>query len=145
MKALLNLHFGDGMMAGDFDDPVYQSLKRQINKHFTIKQWLTVTYEHDVACLGMMWRFTFEEGVRVLCVHMDTYIDGLQRMQSFSDERTLTKQELTDYKSLLAKVRWPVARVAPQLAYSVRSRRVVTTKLWFTSELLTSWYRACKS
>jgi len=120
--ALLNLHVDDGMMAGNFADPMYQAVKRKINQHFSIKHWKKVTDKEDLSYLGMMWRFGFENGVRILYIHMDKYIEELTEMQigrKDNGDRNLEKAELTQYKSLLAKVRWPVARVAPQLAYSV--------------------------
>ena len=123
LKVLLNLHVDDGMMAGNFEDPTYQMVKAKVNQHFKIKQWKTVTEKDDLDYIGMQWRFVRGDGEkRELVIHMNRYIDAIPQIpvgRKDDDQRELTKEELTQFKSHLAKARWPIARVAPQLAYSV--------------------------
>ena len=79
----------------------------------------------------MQWQ-TFVEGKFVsLCIHMDEYIDGLKEMSlspKGESDRPLDAEELAQYRSLLAKARWPVNRVAPQLAYGVSALAQLNTK-----------------
>ena len=53
---------------------------------------------------------------------MHDYIEKLQPIRSKredNDTRVMTPAEVQDFRSVLAKVRWPVARLVPQLAYGV--------------------------
>ena len=72
-----------------------------------------------------------------LCIHMDEYIDGLKekslKIKGESDQ-PLDAEELAQYRSLLAKARWPVNRVAPALAYGVSAlAQLNTNKVGWTS------------
>ena len=78
----------------------------------------------------MQWQ-TIEEGNAVsLCIHMDEYIDGLKeaslKIKGESD-RPLDAEELAQYRSLLARARWPVNRIAPELAYGVSALAQLNT------------------
>ena len=56
------------------------------------------------------------------CIHTDEYIDGLKEKRlkiKGESDRPLDAEELAQYRSLLAKARWSVNRVAPELAYGV--------------------------
>ncbi len=55
---------------------------------------------------------------------MDAYTAALedamtQVKRGDSDERILSEEETTEYLSMLAKIRWPVGHVIPELAYEV--------------------------
>eukprot|EP00973_Karenia_brevis_P080303 11138672-Karenia_brevis.AAC.1 len=100
-------------MAGDFKDPVYNLVKMKVNQNFTIKAWKVISEHGNVDYIGMQWRFMRESGMKKLIIHMDRYIDDLATIPlSRTDdiERDLTKDELTQFKSLLAKARWPISR-----------------------------------
>ena len=65
-----------------------------------------------------------------LCIHMDEYIDGLKEKSlnlKGESDRPLDAEELAQYRSLLAKARWPVNRVAPELAYGVSALAQLNT------------------
>ena len=58
----------------------------------------------------------------MLIGHMDKYIQDLKPMpvnRQDSDDRDLTKEERRTYKSYLAKARWPIAKLAPELMYGI--------------------------
>ena len=61
---------------------------------------------------------------------MDEYIDNLSAPSerlSGDPERPLDAEELAQYRSLLAKARWPVNRVVPELAYGVSALAQLST------------------
>ena len=61
---------------------------------------------------------------------MDEYIDGLKEKSlniKGESDRPLDAEELAQYRSLLAKARWPVNRVAPELAYGVSALAQLNT------------------
>ena len=124
--ALLTLHVDDGMMFENKTDPRYIALKSKINKNFKIKDRKAVEIGKDTDYTGMQWRFEKEEGVvpqgKVLLVHMDKYIDELGTMKldkKDKDDRNLNSEEITEYNSYLAKARWPIAKLTPELVYGI--------------------------
>ena len=124
--ALLTLHVDDGMVFGNKNDPRYKALKARIDKNFKIKDWKSVGEERDIDYTGMQWRFEKKKGVatpkRDLIIHMDKYIKDLTKMplaKKEDDDRDLNNKEMTEFKSYLAKARWPVAKLAPELVYGI--------------------------
>ena len=116
--AILTLHVDDGMLFGKSSSREYQNLKAEINTHFKIKHWKQSSSTISVDYLGEQW-LQHDEYIEI---HMDKYIKALQKCtvsRREDGERLLTEMEIKDYRSLLAKARWPIARLAPQLAYSV--------------------------
>ena len=78
----------------------------------------------------MQWQTFVEDKAVSLCIHMDEYIDGLKeksRNIKGESDRPLDAEELAQYRSLLAKARWPVNRVAPELAYGVSALAQLNT------------------
>ena len=78
--------------------------------------------------MGMQWQgikgtntARSEASAASLCIHMGECIDGLKGtgIKGKDAERPLEAEELAGYRSTLAKARWPVDRVAPELAYGV--------------------------
>ena len=64
--------------------------------------------------------------------YMDEYIDSLESSGINTrgvPERPLDEVELSQYRRTLAKARWPVNRVLPELAYGVSAPAQHTTNL----------------
>ena len=115
---LLTLHVDDGMMFGDQDDRRYQKIKREINGRFKIKHWKRGNSSEAVDYLGEGW---FHRGDHIE-IRMKKYISKLTTYplaRGGDEERDMAPEEHHEFRSLLAKVRWLVARMVPQLAYSV--------------------------
>ena len=69
----------------------------------------------------MQWQ-TMDSSVASLCIHMDEYIDSLEESGISTrgvPDRPLDEDELSRYRRTLAKARWPVNRVVPELAYGI--------------------------
>ena len=123
---MLTLHVDDGMMFGNKTDPRYGALKHKVNKNFKIEDWKAVEIGKDTDYTGMQWRFENEKGVapqgKVRIVHMGKYIDELGTMKlnkKDEDDRDLNSEEMTEYNSYLAKARWPIAKLTPELVYGI--------------------------
>ena len=100
---------------------VFQRVRKQVDSVFNIKHWKSLGPQLE-KYLGMQWQTVTEGGAASLCIHMDEYIDNLRVPSgklSGDSERPLDAEELAQYRSLLAKARWPVNRVVPELAYGV--------------------------
>ena len=115
--ALLTLHVDDGMLFGNPVDKEYMKMREAINQNFKIKHWKAVGKE-PVDYLGMQWVRRSDE----VEINMDTYIKKIEKIKvdpKEDDERELSPHEETEFKSALQKIRWPVAHVVPELAYTV--------------------------
>jgi hypothetical protein len=117
--AMLTLHVDDGMLAGDSSNRVYQKAVKDINSEFNIKEW------HDLKMgtanyLGMRWKQD-DQGVTL---DMGEYIGNLTEMEikkPTNEDLKLGDGAVHMFRSTLAKVRWPVSHVVPELAYAVSS------------------------
>ena len=117
--AMLTLHVDDGLLAGDEGNQRYQRAVRDINSKFKIKEW------HDLKkgtanYLGMRWT----QDDRGVTLDMDEYIGNLTVMElkkPVQEEVKLDDGTVHIFRSVLAKVRWPVSHVVPELAYAVSS------------------------
>ena len=117
--AMLTLHVDDGLLAGDEGNQRYQRAVRDINSKFKIKEW------HDLKkgtanYLGMRWT----QDDRGVTLDMDEYIGNLTAMElkkPVQEEVKLDDGTVHIFRSVLAKVRWPVSHVVPELAYAVSS------------------------
>jgi hypothetical protein len=117
--AMLTLHVDDGMLAGDSSNRVYQKAVKDINSKFNIKEW------HDLKqgtanYLGMRWKQD-DQGVTL---DMGDYIGNLTEMEiqkPTNEDMKLGDGAVHMFRSTLAKVRWPVSHVVPELAYAVSS------------------------
>ena len=116
--ALLTLHVDDGMLFGDVASKEYQQIKDDINKNFKVKHWKIGSDVEPVEYLGEHW-YRHKEFIEI---NMHDYINKLQPINvknGDDDARVMTPAEVKEFRSVLAKVRWPVARLVPQLAYGV--------------------------
>ena len=116
--AFLTLHVDDGMLYGDRTSQCYLDARAEIDKVFSIKAWKKLSKDKRESYLGMQWRQD-DEGLHV---DMDEYIRGLEAVpvnRTEDEDRKLGAMECHEYRSALAKLRWPVAHVLPELAYGV--------------------------
>ena len=77
--------------------------------------------------MGTRWRQD-DEGVTL---DMDTYIEGIMEMEARKTKQAGSPKALSDlkldadgihaFRSVLAKVRWPVSHVVPEFAHAVSS------------------------
>ena len=127
--AIWSVYVDDGLLFGHPRDPRFQHIKKNVDSVFNIKHWKSLG-PRPKKHLGMQWQ-TIEEGSVVsLCFHMDEYIDNLKAagFEATGDsDRPLDAEELAQYRSLLAKARWPVNRVVPELAYGVSALAQLNT------------------
>jgi hypothetical protein len=118
--AMLTLHVDDGLLAGDRSHKKYQKVYKAINERFNIREWhdlMTGTADY----LGMQW----SQDAHGVQVNMDVYIQGINELDvkaskpAGGDPPGLENEDVHMFRSVLAKVRWPVSHVIPELAYSV--------------------------
>ena len=117
---MLTLHVDDGLLAGDQENKVYKKAVQGINSKFNIKEWNDLEKGEVADYLGMQWHQD-EEGVTV---NMDKYMKGITEMKVKNKadlEEKLDDDGVHAFRSVLAKVRWPVSHVVPELAYGVSS------------------------
>ena len=128
--AFLTLHVDDGMLHGDHASPEYQRIRRELDKQFRAKFWKTVNQKVAVAYLGMSWALD-KNGCMV--IEMDEYINEIRPMEipkGARAEEELPPKSLTEYKSLLQRIRWPVQKVVPELAYSCSALAQGSQRQW---------------
>ena len=116
LVALLTLHVDDDMMFGDI------ASKKMINKYYKIKEWKPKDFEKDVDYTDMQRIFVLENDKRTLVVHRNKYIHEFGFMQMNKkevDEGDLTSSEMTEFKSYLAKARWQIAKLIPEVVYGI--------------------------
>ena len=113
--AILCLHVDDGLLMGDEKDPRFVKLKKSFDKLFTIKTWQQV----PMTFLGvdMEW-----EG-DLLTDTMESYIRNIEipELEAKDPGAALGEQDLTRYRQLVMRLRWPAQQVMPQLLYETSS------------------------
>jgi hypothetical protein len=117
--AMLTLHVDDGLLAGDEGNQRYLRAVKEINSKFKIKEW------HDLKkgtanYLGMRWK----QEDRGVTLDMDEYIGNLTAMElkkAVQDGAKLDDGTVHMFRGTLAKVRWPVSHVVPEMAYAMSS------------------------
>ena len=117
--AVLGVHVDDGCLFGDTKHPKYKSIRKTLDEEFDIKEWKQLKDKTDVDYLGMQWT-QFQDAT--IEVNMKQYVEGLQVHQISTEkpEKEILLEELKIvYKSLHAKLRWPVSHVIPECAYRV--------------------------
>ena len=120
LVGLLTLHVDDGMLFGNLEDIELRKIQEKINGSFKIKYWQTVSEDSSIDYLGMQWRRT--AWGHTLEIHMSKYLGQLKKvnMKPKDDENIeLDPNEITEFKSALQRVRWPVTHLLPELVYSV--------------------------
>ena len=111
--ALLCLHVDDGLLLGDNKDPRFQRLKAQIDSLFKIKEWK----EPPFTFLGV--DFKLENGCFV--DDMSSYVQNIvvPKLEKKPSEKLLNATELTQYRQLVMRLRWPAQLAMPQCLYEV--------------------------
>ena len=111
--ALLNLHVDDGLLFGSEEDGRFQKLKKDINAMFTIKEWKTIP-------------LTFL-GVDLKQCEGELYI-SLPDLKPEAKKDTPLNPQLTAYRQLVMRLRWPGQQSMPQLLYKVSKLAQHATK-----------------
>ena len=114
--AMLTLHVDDGMLFGERSNRVYQEALAGINAKFNIKEWHDLQ-QGSANYLGMLWRQDDDR----LVLDMGEYIDSPEEIgvkPAAGDLTPLDDGQIHMCKSVLAKVRWPISHVVPELTYA---------------------------
>ena len=112
--ALLNLHVDDGLLFGSEQDNRFLKLKKDINGMFTIKEWKSI----PLTFLGV----DLKERHGELYDDMPNYISkiALPDMKlNAKNDTPLNPQQLTAYRQLVMRLRWPGQQSMPQVLYKV--------------------------
>ncbi len=119
--AMLTLHVDDGVLAGARTNKVYREALKGINSKFNIKEWNDLKRGGAADSLGAQWKQD-DEGVTL---DMDTHIEGITEMEAMKAKHAGSPQALSDlkldadgvhaFRSVLAKLPWPVSHVVPEL------------------------------
>ncbi len=114
--ALLALHVDDGLLLGSNQDPRFQKLKEQINSLFKIKEWKQPPFTF----LGVDFEKT-QDGYKDC---MSSYVRNIkapevQKKRGEALKEPLSPSELTSYRQLVMRLRWPAQLAMPQMLYSV--------------------------
>ena len=111
--AILCLHVDDGLLIGSNADPRFVKLKDQINGLFKIKEWKTV----PLTFLGVDLK---KHGDGIMD-DMSSYVRNIKvpTVVKKADDVPLDAKELTSYRQLVMRMRWPAQLALPQLLYEV--------------------------
>ena len=112
--AILCLHVDDGLLLGDLSDRRVQRLKEQINGMFTIKAWKELSADTPLQFLGV----DVTQDARGICDDMSQYIKQI-RIEPLQGNGELGPREVTLYRQLVMRLRWPAQQVLPHLLYQV--------------------------
>ena len=111
--AILCLHVDDGLLLGSNADPRFVRLKDQINGLFKIKEWKRV----PLTFLGV----DLKESGSGIMDDMSSYVRNIKvpTVERKADDVPLDAKELTSYRQLVMRMRWPAQLAMPQLLYEV--------------------------
>ena len=111
--ALLCLHVDDGLLMGSESDPRFQALKKQIDGLFKIKEWKQV----PLTFLGV----DLKKDETGLVDDMTAYVKNIKvpEVTKKSPETPLDEKELTAFRQLVMRLRWPAQLAMPQVLYEV--------------------------
>ena len=114
--AILCLHVDDGLLFGDEKDVRYQNLKKDINRRFKIKEWKKLPMNF----LGVQLRLERKPG---LYDDMSGYIREIRvpDLDPKSLGEQLDDKQLTAYRQLTMRLRWPAQQTMPHCLYEVSS------------------------
>ena len=112
--AILCLHVDDGLLLGDLKDRRVQRLKEQINSMFTIKAWKELSADTPLQFLGV----DVTQDARGICDDMSQYIKQIN-IEPLQGNGDLGPREVTLYRQLVMRLRWPAQQVLPHLLYQV--------------------------
>ena len=112
--AILCLHVDDGLLLGDLQDKRVQNLKRQIDGMFKIKAWKNLSAKEPVQFLGV--DVTMDSNG----IHddMKQYINQI-KVELLQGSGPLNPRELTLYRQLIMRLRWPAQQAMPHMLYEV--------------------------
>ena len=114
--AMLCLHVDDGLLLGDFADPRFQKLRKQINGLFTIKAWKDLSPKEPIQFLGV----DVTQDDAGIHDDMAKYIKQI-KVEELHGSGPLNPREVTLYRQLVMRLRWPAQQVMPHLLYEVSS------------------------
>ena len=120
------LHVDDGLLVGDDNDKRFVELRAKINQRFNIKEWHHLTAEKSLSFLGVDLHLE-QDG---FTDRMDKYIQGIEAPEApkASPTTALTPEEVSQYRRLVMKMRWPAQHCMPQMLYSVSKLAQQVTK-----------------
>ena len=133
--ALLSLHVDDGLLFGSEQDERFKKLKKDINGMFTIKEWKTI----PLTFLGV----DLKEQQGELHDDMSNYINKISLPDlkpSAKNDTPLNPQQLTSYRQLVMRLRWPGQQSMPQLLYKVSKLAQHATR---ATTGITRWLCSC--
>ncbi|CAK9094352.1 Transposon Ty1-PL Gag-Pol polyprotein, partial [Durusdinium trenchii] len=116
--ALCGLHVDDGFLTGNPRDPDFESLRKKIDQAFNIKAWEKIDLK-GVDYLGM--KVSFDQSQNVIIDDMTTYVLKIQPMTVPTSPGKLSSQDLTAYRQLVMKMRWPIQHVTPEYMFRASS------------------------
>ena len=113
---LLCLHVDDGLFLGDPNDRRFQELKNQLGVLFKLKEWKRISF----IFLGVDLEEREEPG---FWDSMANYVRSIKKLEveKKSPAEPLTSKEVTCYRQLVMRLRWPAQQTMPHLLYWTRS------------------------
>ena len=111
--ALLCLHVDDGLLFGDPADPRFLKLKDTINGLFNIKEWKKIPFTFLAVDL--------EHGEKPgLWDSMVKYVKNMKvpTMEPKAPDAKLEGRDLTAYRQLVMRLRWPAYQAMPHMLYT---------------------------
>ena len=121
--AILCLHVDDGLLLGDLSDPRVIALRKQIDNLFTIKEWKEVTAEKPIQFLGV----EITRDSSGFHDDMSRYIKEI-KVEKLQGEGLLGPREVTLYRQLVMRLRWPAQQTMPHMLYEVSNLAQRLTK-----------------
>ena len=116
--ALLALHVDDGLLMGAKDDPRVLKLKEQINQLFKIKEWK----EPPFTFLGVDFEKTADGYKDSMASYVkNIQVPDLEKKKGEASKELLKPADLTAFRQLVMRLRWPAQLAMPQMLYSVSS------------------------
>ena len=115
--ALCALHVDDGFFVGNPKSKSFWKLKEKIDQVFNIKAWEPVD-EEGVDYLGM--RVVYDEKEGVMVDDMTDYVEKINPgVVKGKLHEKLPPEDLTNFRQLVMRMRWPCQHVLPEYMYRV--------------------------
>ena len=116
--ALLALHVDDGLLMGALDDPRVLKLREQINQLFKIKEWK----EPPFTFLGVDFEKTKDGYKDSMASYVkNIHVPKVEKKRGEASKEPLSPADLTAFRQLVMRLRWPAQLAMPQMLYSVSS------------------------
>lgn len=124
--AICSLHVDDGLLVGCESDPRFIQLRERINQRFNIKEWKHLSPQEPLSFLGV----EIHKEAEGLTDRMDKYVAGIDppAAPKRGVDELLTEEEVTQFRRLIMKMRWPAQHCMPQLLYQVSKLAQRVTK-----------------